>query len=581
MKLFRILSVLCFLTIPALSLDREAFTLTNYDLEIRVEPAQQRLSGRGKIMLRNDSTSPQKNLVLQVSSSLDWRSIQFEGKALQFVSQPYTSDIDHTGGLSEAVVTLPREVAPQGTIELEVGYEGVVPLDATRLSRIGISEDTAKSNDWDQVSKSFSAVRGVGYVTWYPVSTESASLTEGGDVFDTLGRWKDREKTSRMRLRLCVTQEGDSPGVVVVNADTTTATGTGCGVGTNIAASALPSTVCGDEYTFSLATAAPAFAIAPYLMREKDHLSVYYLPDHTSGAGDYTLALDLTTPFITDWFGSPRGKARIVDLANAQAAPFEAGSILFTPLFHQDSRLAQMTLVHQLTHAALPSPRPWIYEGLAHFAQAAYRENQSGRQAALDFMGLHRTALAEAEKNLAEEKRTNTSTSESLVNTSTEEFYRSKAMYVWWMLRDMIGEPTLKKALANYHADQDKEPSYLQRLLEAQSQRDLESFFDEWVYRDRGLPDFKIDSVIQRETLGGGSVVTVTVANLGDVGAEVPVTLRMEGGESTKRLQVNAKSKASIRIEAASRPHDVVVNDGSVPESNMSNNMFNVNTAEK
>ena len=55
---------------------------------------------------------------------------------MQFVSQPYTSDVDHTGALSEAIVTLPQAVAPQGTIELEIAYEGVVLLDATRLTRI-------------------------------------------------------------------------------------------------------------------------------------------------------------------------------------------------------------------------------------------------------------------------------------------------------------------------------------------------------------------------------------------------------------------------------------------------------------
>jgi hypothetical protein len=55
----------------------------------------------------------------------------------------------------------------------------------------------------------------------------------------------------------------------------------------------------------------------------------------------------------------------------------------------------------------------------------------------------------------------------------------------------------------------------------------------------------------------------------------------MENGDSTKRLQVNAKSKASIRMEAASPLHEVVVNDGSVPESDMSNNTFKVDTVEK
>src|SRR5262249_30910855 len=147
-----------------------------------------------------------------------------------------------------------------------------------------------------------------------------------------------------------------------------------------------------------------------------------------------------------------------------------------------------------------------------------------------------------------------TSASASLVNSRIEEFYRSKAMFVWWMLRDMVGEPTLKKALANYHADQDKEPSYVQRLIAAQSSHDLEWLFDDWVYRDRGLPDLKVDSVVSRETLAGSSVLTVTVENLGNAGAEVPVVLRMENGETTSRVHVDAKSKQAIRMQAPSPP---------------------------
>src|SRR5262252_2018225 len=104
--------LLCFFCWPCFALDREAFTFTHYDLNVRVEPEQQRLGVRGRVTLRNDSAVPQKHAVMQISSSLAWRSIQAEGKSLQFVMQPYTSDIDHTGALSEAIVTLPREIPP-------------------------------------------------------------------------------------------------------------------------------------------------------------------------------------------------------------------------------------------------------------------------------------------------------------------------------------------------------------------------------------------------------------------------------------------------------------------------------------
>src|SRR5258708_32319660 len=103
MKLRR-LCILCFLCASganAFSRDRAAFTFAKYDLTVRVEPEQQRLAVRGKITLRNDSPTPQKIAVLQISSSLDWRSITAGDKPLQFVSQSYTSDIDHSGALSE------------------------------------------------------------------------------------------------------------------------------------------------------------------------------------------------------------------------------------------------------------------------------------------------------------------------------------------------------------------------------------------------------------------------------------------------------------------------------------------------
>jgi hypothetical protein len=575
-KFLRVICVLCGLLVPAVALDREAFTFTNYDLDVRVEPEQQRLGVRGEITLRNDSAAPQKNLVLQISSSLDWRSIRLSGKPVQFVSQLYTSDIDHTGSLSEAVVTLPKEVVPKGTVDLDIGYEGVIPLDATRLTRIGVPEEQAKHSDWDQIGRLSTAVRGIGDVVWYPVATDSANLSEADSVFGTVGRWKARETQSRMQVKLCDLQAGPPFQTMVMNEPM--ALGVPAGMEGGVDDGKYFACV---EHTFtSLEATVPAFALGLYSILDRAAAHIYYFPPHKSTADDYSLALELAKPFVNDWFGEPNLRFRIVDLADNDAAPFETGSIMFTPLAHTDSRMAQMTVVHQMTHTAFASSRPWIYEGLAHFIQAADLESQSGRRAALDFLGLHRTVLAEAEKAVAEEKKPRAAADQSLVNTTSEEFYRSKAMFVWWMLRDMIGEPALKKALAEYHPERDKEPSYVQHLVEAQTKQDLEWFFDDWVYRDRGLPDFKVDSAVQRPTVGGGAIVTVNVSNLGDAGAEVPVTLRMEGGETSRRLQVRAKSTATVRFEAAATPLEVVVNDGSVPESDGSNNTFKIEVAQ-
>jgi aminopeptidase N len=154
-------------------------------------------------------------------------------------------------------------------------------------------------------------------------------------------------------------------------------------------------------------------------------------------------------------------------------------------------------------------------------------------------------------------------------------------MCVWWMLRDMVGDSALKKAIAAYHPEQDKEPSYMPRLITAQTQRDLEWFFDDWVYRDRGLPDFKVESAFSRKTMTGSFILTITLDNLGTAGAEVPLFVKFSGGEVMKRLEVRAKNKAVIRVELPAAPQEIVVNDGSVPESDRSNNTFKIEQEPK
>jgi hypothetical protein len=567
MKWLGVLYVLFVLVTPSLALDREAFTFTNYDLDVRIEPEQQRLGVRGKITLRNDSLVPQKNIALQVSSTLDWSTIQIGGESVEFVTHEYTSDIDHTGALSEAIVSLPREVPAKSTIELDIGYEGVVPLDVTRLKRIGVPEDKARHSDWDQIGKSFTAVRGIGYVVWYPVATESADLSEGNNVFETLGRWKAREAEANLKIKLTHSGATGEPPLLICNGKSGQQFHEQMGRAYSV----------GAEYSFDpLGMTVPLFVIGSYDALERPSLKTSFLPGHKSGAENYALAADLSVPLVTEWFGAPRQKAETVDLADPEAAPFEIGPMLLTPLASTNSTVYELSAVHQLTHAAFFSSRPWIYEGLAHFAQALEREQQNGRPGALDFMSRHRTAIVDAEKAVAAAHTENEAANQSLINTSIEEFYRSKAMYVWWMLRDMVSDAALKKALSAYHSDQDKESSYVQHLIEAQTHRDLEWFFDDWVYRDRGLPDFRIESAYPRARVDGGSTLTVTINNLGDAGAEVPVTLRMEDGEATKRVEVHAKSKAAVRFEINSSPREIVVNDGSVPESDTSNNIFKV-----
>jgi hypothetical protein len=490
-------------------------------------------------------------------------------KVVQFVTQPYTSDVDHTGGLSEAIVTLPQPVAPKRTVELEIAYEGVIVLDATRLTRIGTPDEAAKSADWDQISAGFTGLRGAGYVAWYPIATEVANLSEGNSLFEVLGRWKEREAGSRMHLRIEPLGSNELLPQVLFN-------GVAChgpaiyeSAGTT---RAIGSFDCLDQ---PMLHDAPTLVIADYQTLERPAVEVRYLRAHEASAVSFADESQKVSAFTTEWFGPQREKAKTADLPDRKAATFESGALLLTPLEGSNSTETGLSAAHQLTHASFLSLRPWIEEGLAHFAQALYLEREKGRPSALEYMGLHRASLGEIEERTTV-PRSDDEVNRSLVNTSSEELYRSKAMYVWWMLRDMVGEAALKKAIAAYRPEDDKDPAYMQRLIAAQTQRDLAWFFDDWVYHDRGLPDFKVESAYSRKTGTDSSMVTITVDNLGTAGAEVPVIVKFKGGELMQRLEVRGQNKAVIRVETPAAPEEILVNDGSVPESDLTNNAFQI-----
>jgi hypothetical protein len=572
LRLFlRILCILCVLGASRVSiaLDREAFSVTNYDLSLQIDTAQHRLGARGKITLRNDTNTSQKIAVLQISSSLDWRAIKAGDKALQFVSQPYASDIDHTGALSEAILTLPAAVAPHAAMDLNIAYEGVIQLDATRFTRIGTPEAVAASTDCDQIGPTFSAVRGAGYVAWYPIATDVANLSEDDSLFEVLARWNARESGAKAHLKISIAGENaDTAPELILNHPH-------CEV-ISEQVSRFQNVTADCQYD-QLGPSAPAFVIANYESLQRAHVDVHYLPGHDISATNYADTAESVEPLIAEWFGAQHEKAQVADLPHTDQASFESGALLVTPLIN--SGQAGLSAAHQLTHASFFSVRPWIEEGLAHFAQALYLERQKGRPSAVDYMGLHRTALTKIEASDA--SNSDDQASRSLVNTTNEELYRSKAMAVWWMLRDMLGDAALKKAVAAYRPELDKEPSYMPRLIAMHTQRDLEWFFDDWVYRDRGLPDFKVESAFSRKALSNTYIIAVTVENFGAAGAEVPIIVKFAGGQVSKRLEVRAKDKATVRVETPSAPSEVVVNDGSVPESDVTNDSFRLEPSKE
>jgi hypothetical protein len=240
-------------------------------------------------------------------------------------------------------------------------------------------------------------------------------------------------------------------------------------------------------------------------------------------------------------------------------------------------------------------------------------EKQHGRAQALGTLEAARPALA-----LAEPASPGQSPGQPLAAAISPVYYRTKAAYVLWMLRDAAGDSSLSAALRAYapaqptgktdhaagklapaehheglvtghdfsRAASAAEPAgalapegcapcptrtFLEKLLESSGPRhDLSWFFADWVDTDKGLPDLTIDSVFPAPAESGNWLVAVNISNTGYTSAEVPVIVRSGSNSVTQRVLVPARGKAVQRILIQAKPTEVQVNDGTVPETQAS-----------
>jgi len=449
---------------------------------------------------------------------------------------------------------------------------------------MGTPEDVAARSDWDEITDAFAAVRGLGYVTWYPVAIGAVSMSDGNAVFDAIAGWKRRHAHTEFDARIIVLSGEKESLCIAVNSGAQS-----CGEMREVSdtQSGGKAKELSNILTLKgLDETVPTFAIADYVDLSRPTITFLHIPEHTQLARDYALAAESNDPLLHDWLGEPHPPARIIELAEAKALPYESGSILFTPLRPWPKDTLQVLLMSSQVTARFHSPHAWIQEGMERFLQAVSVENRSGRKAALEYLDEFREQLVKAEEathprtgSALKAPSSNSAADNTLLNTNDELYLRGKGSFVMWMIRDMIGEHAMQSALAAYRPGADKDPSYLQRLVQTASKRDLEWFFDDWVYRDRGLPDFHVDSVYVRPFLNEANksfLVTTTIENRGLAGGEVPVLVQTPSGEKSVRVLVKAGEKESGRLEVPVAPDKVVVNDGSVPEANTENNVYDV-----
>jgi hypothetical protein len=569
--------------VTAADAERQAVTYTSFDLDVHLRPTDHFIAVRAAFTVRNDGSAPLAHLPLQLSSSLNWEQIRIAGQDIAFQSATLNSDVDHTGQLHEAVVPLATPLAPGATLQVDATYSGAVEPNAQRLLAIGTPQDLALHSDWDQIDTAFTGLRGFGNVVWYPASSVPAILGDGARVFDEMGEHKLRLAAARFRLRLAIEfPHGQPPTVALVNGHPAALTVTDS-TSDEVAGAATAQTdsaILGFE--------APSLFVAIRKPHEGVNMTAWSLADNDVNVQLWADAAAVVTPFLQGWLGQrPRAQLTLLDLPGRDDASFETGALLATSLHDAPPAQLDDAMAHALTHAWMQSPRAWLSEGVAHFMGTLWIEKQEGRDKALSALESGRSALT-----LIEPASPGQGSGQPLAQASAPVYYRTKAAYVLWMLRDIAGDATLSAALRAYNpapdltnqalSNQDlatQNPSPFERLLEKAGPRhDLQWFFADWIDADKGLPDLTIQSVFPTAQPAGNWLVAVDVANSGYAAAEVPVIVRTAGATSvTQRLRVPARGQATVRILVQDVPTEVQVNDGTVPETEASIHVTTIN----
>jgi hypothetical protein len=557
--------------------ERQAVTFTSFDMDVHLRPEEHHIAVRALLIVRNDSAQPLAHIPLQISSTLNWERIRILGRDVPFPVATLNSDADHTGQLHEAAVPLAQPLAPGASVQLDVTYSGPIAPNAQRLLAIGTPDEVAQHSDWDQIAVDFTGLRGFGNVVWYPVSSVPVILGDGARLFDEIGEHKLRLAGAHFRLRLAVEfSHGLAPTVALINGHPAPLTVTN----PPDLDQEVSGTATADNQGETLGFEAPSLFVAIRKPLTAANAALWVLPDDANSAKAWSDAASAVTPFLQGWLGDhPRSQLILLDLPDAQDAPWETGSMLATAIRPAPPEQLDGILAHAFAHSWMESPRAWLSEGLANFMGTLWVEKQHGRDQALESLEASRSALA-----LAEPASPGESPGRPLDQAISPVYYRTKAAYVFWMLRGIAGDDALSAALRAYSpaADaslgygRDTGPSSFEKLVEQAGEQagtqsgahpNLNWLFSDWVNADKGLPDLSIESVFPVPEQAGNWLVTVTVANSGYAAAEVPVTVRSNTDSVTRRLLVPARGKAPQRILVLGKPTEVQVNDGTVPET--------------
>jgi len=302
----------------------------------------------------------------------------------------------------------------------------------------------------------------------------------------------------------------------------------------------------------------------------------YYVPqaDRKFAAHGFSTAAPALLTFSNLIAPYPYGKLALIVGATKFGGMENANTIVFSPQFFKDfltakprsrrykiPRAVEETVAHEIAHQWFGDSVTeatwadlWLSEGFATYFAGVFVEKNEGKAA------FHTYMREQAKSYLEYEKKHKTpihdTETEKLFDLLTPNNYQ-KGAWVLHGLRGILGDQAFFEGLREFyvaHQDSTATTEDLRGALEKSSGRDLENFFDRWIYK-AGHPIYQVE---WKES--GASAIEITLKQLQtDDAFRQPVTIEIVTNKGAQRVTITPNDKeTSLKIKTA-KPKKIVV----------------------
>ncbi|MGI4854643.1 MAG: hypothetical protein ACRYF4_11440, partial [Janthinobacterium lividum] len=374
--------------------ERSAVTVVGQNLDLHLDAHTGAAEVRAQTVLRNSGAEPLRQVPVRISGALHWESARQAGSAATLPLQQYhlPDDLDHTGFATELLVPLPEPLPPGATVSLDLYYGGLLTANTGRLTALGAPTGRAALTDWDTVTDTFTGLRGLGNVLWYPVAGKPALLRNGSAVTHAVEASRTNDAGNPFQLQLTLQYSGSQPDAAFFCGDR------------QPFVSATPGTPAQGEGGYvtaqwtrrRLGPHTPSLFVAygaPRMTADGLLRVVTEQADTVAAAGEAAARI---RPMLSEWLGAaPAHPLDVLDLPIPGATGFADDSLLVAPLTTALAAVLAPAMVQPLAAAWLPADiaAPWLREGLPAFLQAVWVERTAGRSSALSGLALTSKAM--------------------------------------------------------------------------------------------------------------------------------------------------------------------------------------------